>query len=337
MTRVRRPRERGGVTGHVPPVASPSVCDDTRRTLTIFDVATPRFPGTRAKDSDRTATCQVLDSALGEGQLSMEEHRQRVSAAVNATTLGELQSLVTDLQPVTSAPPGTQRSPLRRRPLVIAAGAGGAAIIAGAIAWALTSGGSTPSNTAAPSSSTQPPEPHALTAVPSATSTTVATPDDPTPVVLAPPTNLLTADGIAGVLDEMRKRFGDSMGYELAIMPDQAMLARPDPSDDSAKLVYTFKVGWSDPSPRSRSDTDDLTDLGAFDVPAAAAALQAAPDTLRIAPDDVAETVIDVDQIADPGGQAALELLVKVTTHSGADGFVYLDSASNVKRVEYPS
>jgi Domain of unknown function (DUF1707) len=40
----------------------------------------------------------VLDSALGEGQLSMEEHRQRVSAATNAATLGELQSLVADLQ-----------------------------------------------------------------------------------------------------------------------------------------------------------------------------------------------------------------------------------------------
>ena len=61
-------------------------------------MATRRTPGTRAKDSDRTDTCQVLDSALAEGQLSMEEHRQRVSTATNATTLGELQALVGDLQ-----------------------------------------------------------------------------------------------------------------------------------------------------------------------------------------------------------------------------------------------
>ena len=53
---------------------------------------------TRAKDSDRTDTCQVLDSAFGEGQLSMEEHRQRVATATTAATLGELQSLVADLQ-----------------------------------------------------------------------------------------------------------------------------------------------------------------------------------------------------------------------------------------------
>jgi len=28
--------------------------------------------------------------------------------------------------------------------------------------------------------------------------------------------------------------------------------------------------------------------------------------------------------------------LVKVTTKSGTDGFIYLDGASNIKRVEYP-
>ena len=42
----------------------------------------------RAKDSDRNDTCQILDSALSEGQLSMEEHRQRVSSATTAPTLG---------------------------------------------------------------------------------------------------------------------------------------------------------------------------------------------------------------------------------------------------------
>ena len=69
---------------------------------------------------------------------------------------------------------------------------------------------------------------------------------------------------------------------------------------------------------------------------AAAAALQSAPDTLRIAPADVRETFLDIDHVADPAGPGALELLVKVTTNSGANGFIYLDGASNIKRVEYP-
>ena len=53
---------------------------------------------TRAKDSDRNDTCQILDAALADGQLSAEEHRQRVASATKAVTLGDLRSLVTDLQ-----------------------------------------------------------------------------------------------------------------------------------------------------------------------------------------------------------------------------------------------
>jgi len=61
-------------------------------------VATRQTPGTRAKDSDRNDTCQILDSALADGQLSMEEHRTRVALATGAETLGDLKSLVSDLQ-----------------------------------------------------------------------------------------------------------------------------------------------------------------------------------------------------------------------------------------------
>ena len=61
-------------------------------------MATRQTAATRAKDTDRNDTCKVLDTALSEGQLSMEEHRERVSAATNAATLGALQNLVSDLQ-----------------------------------------------------------------------------------------------------------------------------------------------------------------------------------------------------------------------------------------------
>src|SRR5262249_54006982 len=70
------------------------------RPPTIVQVASS---STRATDGDRNDTCQMLDAALGEGQLSNEEHRQRVIAATNAATVGELRSLVSDLQ-IHSAP-----------------------------------------------------------------------------------------------------------------------------------------------------------------------------------------------------------------------------------------
>jgi uncharacterized protein DUF1707 len=57
-------------------------------TRTIIVVATRQTPGTRAKDSDRNDTCRILDSALADGQLSMEEHRTRVALATGAETLG---------------------------------------------------------------------------------------------------------------------------------------------------------------------------------------------------------------------------------------------------------
>ena len=141
------------------------------------------------------------------------------------------------------------------------------------LAWSstvtITLPGSSPSAAA--------PEPHELAAEPSTPSAQpTSTPADPPPVVVGPPPNLQTAEGMALVLDQIRKRFGDTTGYELAIMSDEALLARPDPTDDSSKLIYTFERGWGDPSTRPRSDTDDVTDLGAFDVQAAAAALQAA-------------------------------------------------------------
>ena len=57
-----------------------------------------RTSWTRAKDSDRNETCGILDTALADGQLSMAEHGERVKTATSATTLGQLQDLVSDLQ-----------------------------------------------------------------------------------------------------------------------------------------------------------------------------------------------------------------------------------------------
>ena len=76
-------------------------------------MATRQTAGTRAKDSDRNDTCRILDNALSEGQLSMTEHGERVKAATNAATLGELQDLVSDLQN-SNAP--VQLPSLKKRP-----------------------------------------------------------------------------------------------------------------------------------------------------------------------------------------------------------------------------
>ena len=161
-------------------------------------------------------------------------------------------------------------------------------------------------------------------------------PDGVEPTVLTVPKQLHTLGGMNGVLEQMRKRFGDTTGIELAITPDYAMLYRPDPTDDKSKLFYRFDGGWGDPTLEPRDDEDNPADLGAFDVKAVAEVLRGAPETLGIAPDDVEEVFVDIDHIDDPA-PGALELLVKVDRKSGGEGFIYLDSAGNTKRVEYPS
>jgi hypothetical protein len=298
-------------------------------------VATRRTRGTRAKDSDRVSTCQVLDSALAQGQLSMAEHAQRVSAATNATTLGDLQALVTDLQTAKLAPAAPVRRPWQspRGRAVIAGVIGVVLVLCVAVGWSVWSDSGASTNTTS-KPSTAATETHVMAAEPAPPT---EKPDEVPAVVLPRPGQLLSAEGMAGVLDAMRKRFGDTMGYELAITPDEAMLGRPDPADDHSKLIYSYHGGWGDPSSRSKSDTDDLTDLSAFDVQAAAAAVKAAPETLKIAPADVSGTFLDIDNVADPPGPGAIELLVKISTNSGKDGFIYLDGASNIKRVEAPS
>jgi hypothetical protein len=282
----------------------------------------------RARDTDRTDTCQLLDSALAEGQLTMDEHRQRVAAATNAATLGELQGLVSDLQPADPSLAVGSRTLTRRRVLAAAA-IGGVAVVGIAVAAVMFGGSDAPA-----------PKPNAAPPSPVLHTTAAPDPDDTTadvaPSVLSMPTQLHTLGGLTGLLDQMRTRFGDTMGIELAITADDAMLYRADPTDPHSKLLYRFNGGWGDPTRRPRDDQDDVADLGAFDAKAVAQVLRSAPETLGIAPDDVGDVVVDVDHMADPP-PGALELLVKVAKKSGGDGYLYLDNAGNTKRVEYPN
>ena len=94
---------------------------------------------TRASDSDRDDTCQTLDAALSDGQLSTEEHRERVSAATKAVTLGQLQSLVSALQ-ISKTPAALPKtvSPAGRRGIWIAGAVGLVLVVSGGLIWDCT-------------------------------------------------------------------------------------------------------------------------------------------------------------------------------------------------------
>jgi hypothetical protein len=284
-------------------------------------VATRQTAGTRAKDSDRNDTCQILDSALADGQLSMEEHRTRVALATGAETLGDLQSLISDLQ-TANAP---VQLPNLKKPARIGGGAGsgwgmraavaGVLIVLGiAIGWGLYG------NTTSPLSFTSDPG---------------AKSDGIPAKVLTPPKQLQSLGGLNGLLEQMRQRFGDTMGYSLTIYPDYAVVSRADPTDDRRKLSYTYRGGFDDTSTSAKDDDDLLVDLSAFDVKTAVGILRGAPETVGLQQKDVKadSTYLSIDPTRDPLTPGALALRASVSSDFGSGSITFAGDGT-IKRVD---
>ena len=284
-------------------------------------MATRQTAGTRAKDSDRNNTCQVLDSALSDGQLSMEEHRTRVAAATTAATLGDLQHLVDDLQ-TDDAP---VQMPDLKKPLPLASrGDGGwgiRAAVAGvlvllgiAIGWGLYG------NTTSPLSFTSDPG---------------AKSDGIPATVITPPKQLQSLGGLTGLLEQMRQRFGDTMGYGVVIYPEYAVLYRADPTDERRKLSYTYRGGFGDPSPSAKDDDDVLVDLAAFDVKTVVGLLRGAPEMVGLQQQDVKadSTYLTVDPSRDILTPGALTLRASVSSEFGSGSITFAGDGT-IKRVD---
>ncbi len=60
---------------------------------------------TRVNDADRTGICAILDSTYADGELDLDEHRQRCSSAMAAKTRGQLLGVISDPQARTPAFP----------------------------------------------------------------------------------------------------------------------------------------------------------------------------------------------------------------------------------------
>ncbi|MFG1933459.1 DUF1707 domain-containing protein [Mycobacterium sp. NPDC048908] len=284
-------------------------------------MATRHTPGTRAKDSDRNDTCQILDSALADGQLSMEEHRTRVALATGAETLGDLQSLVSDLQ-TNNAP--VQLPDLKKRPTV-AGGRGnnwkfGLAMSVVLVLLGIAIGWGLYGNTTSPLSFTSDPG---------------AKSDGIPAKVLTPPKQLQSLGGLNGLLEQMRQRFGDTMGYSMVIYPEYAVLYRIDPADERRKLSYTYRGGFDDPTTSAKDERDVLVDLSAFDVKAAVGILRGAAETVGLQQEDVKpdNTYLTIDPAHDPLTPGALELRANVSSDFGSGSITFAGDGTP-KRVD---
>lgn len=283
-------------------------------------MANRQTAGTRAKDSDRNDTCQILDSALADGQLSMEEHRTRVALATQSETLGDLQSLISDLQ-TGNAP--VQLPDLKRQSKMPSGGGGWGIRLAVAgvlVALGVGIGWGLYGNTTSPLSFTSDPG---------------AKSDGIPGKVLTPPRQLQSLGGLNGLLEQMRQQFGDTMGYDMVIYPEYAVLYRPDPSDERRKLSYTYRGGFDDPTTSVKSEDDVLVDLGAFDVETAVGILRGAAETVGLNPADVKKdsTYLTIDPAKDPTAPGELTLRANVSSDFGS-GSVTFAGDGTVKRID---
>lgn len=283
-------------------------------------MATRQTAGTRAKDSDRNDTCKVLDTALSEGQLSMDEHRQRVGAATNAATLGDLQNLVSDLQVANAAVKLPNLKPER----VTAAGTGAGwglrvatavvlVVLGIGIGWGLYGNSSSPLS---------------FTTDPGAKA------DGIPATVLTPPRQLQSLGGLTGLFEQMRQKFGDTSGYSMTIFEDYASLTRPDPKEPRRALNYYYRGGWDDPSETTVSADEKVVDLGAFDIPKMVGLIRGAAQSVGINPAEVKNTHVSIEANSDiTAAPGAIEISVYVTPKFGNSGYIELNGDGTVKRI----
>jgi hypothetical protein len=288
-------------------------------------VATRQTTGTRAKDTDRNNTCQILDSALGDGQLSLDEHRTRVALATTAATLGDLQSLVEDLQ---NANAPVQLPNLKKPSPFKSSGAGagwgmraavaGVLVVLGiAIGWGLYGNTSSPLD---------------FTSDPGAKS------DGIPAKVLTPPRQLHSLGGLTGLFEQMKAKFGDTTGYDLTIYADYASLERTDPTEPRRTLRYSYRGGWDDPSDTSTSSDAKVVDLAQFDIPNLVGLVRGAPQMLGINPAEVETTYIDIKSNSDmTAPPASIEISIYVSPKFGNSGYIELNGDGSIKRMSYPS
>ena len=139
-----------------------------------------------------------------------------------------------------------------------------------------------------------------------------------------------TADGLSGLLDTMRSKFGDTMGFQLVAYPAYAVTERVSPTNSHVEQDFMYRDGqwngWG--SDTTTSSFVVLADLSAFNVDAVAATLASAPQSLGAPDGSQAYLIVEG---AEGGG---LELSI----HSAAPGtgFMEVNADGSVKEIHPP-
>lgn len=252
-------------------------------------MATTRYGGIRARDTDRADVCGLLDAALAEGQLTGDEHAERTAQAMRAKAFGELDELIGDLQ----IPRNLVDAPVirvdRRRPrrwLASVAFIAGAAVIGAAVGGiaSCASGASGPFGWS-----------------------------EHVPV-------LTTGSGLAYFIDEYRAEFGDTKVDEVNLYPDYVLFERQAAGDPTETVRYRYDGRFHDYTTSNGRKADVRTfDLASIDLRAIAGLLAGAPQSIK-----TPGGVITHASIEFPPGRSDSDAAVSIyaKNQAGATGYL---------------
>ncbi|WP_094275536.1 DUF1707 SHOCT-like domain-containing protein [Rhodococcus sp. OK302] len=208
---------------------------------------------TRARDIDRAQTCGLLDAGYGEGQLDPTEYEVRTAAAMKAKTLGELDTLVSELQipehlvEATRAPAPRRRVPGR----VVAAAVAAVLAVGGTLAFATRGDYAAPTTGVARQAPASAPIPAG----------------EPQPIVIEP-IDPLTADGVREFVRQLGAKFGGDLRVDqVTFYSSYVFVTRMLEDQPHREQDWSFRAGFSTSrDPESRPLDTATVDLAALDV-----------------------------------------------------------------------
>ncbi|MFF2085593.1 DUF1707 domain-containing protein [Nocardia sp. NPDC058176] len=245
---------------------------------------------TRARTADRAATREVLDAARADGQLDASEHRAAVKLADGARTLGELATLVTELQQRPAAPTKPRTRDLSRIATVLAA----AVVAVACFVWTVRAD--------------EPPPPPVEVA---------AIDYDAAPPLVLPTPSPATLAGFLKVRDDYLAKFGDTVVAELVLHDTHASVQRISAANPARTDDYTYRGGFvRSPGGYSTRQRDEApVDLSQVDADALGAVLATVVTDLAVPDGQVSHLRFDADSRTE---QPAIMIFVRSEAgHSG--------------------
>ncbi|QXC42894.1 DUF1707 SHOCT-like domain-containing protein [Rhodococcus qingshengii] len=212
---------------------------------------------TRARDVDRSDTCAVLDTALSDGQITVDEHANRTAAAMTATTLGQLDLLVRDLQKATLRNAVAKVRRIDKIWYLAAA----STIFAGLIGYLTLSADPSP-----------PPPPPAA-----------AEPVEPLAPIVSSTLNTVTASGIGEFITRYSAKYGTTLIDSANFYDGHASVTRAAAVSPNLEEDIDFRGGFTpSESSTSRAASTTTFDLASVDIDKLAGYLAGASANLNV-------------------------------------------------------